>query len=81
MPAEVEVPLGPGAADVPIPAEVEVPLGPGAAVVPMEAAEPGAGEMLLRPTAPPSLTPPSSILRPFLARPFLCIHKRRTNPT
>jgi hypothetical protein len=31
-----------------------VPLGPGAAVVPMAAAEPGGGEVLLRPTSPPS---------------------------
>ena len=53
MLAEVEVPLGLGvAAAVPIPAEVEVPLGPGAAAVPMAAAEPGGGEVLLRPTAP-----------------------------
>jgi hypothetical protein len=83
MPVEVEVPLGPGAAEVPILAEVAVPLGPGAATVSMAAAEPGGGEVLLRPTAPPSLTPPSSMLHPFLARPFptYCIHKQRTNPT
>jgi hypothetical protein len=67
MPAEVEVPLRSGVADVPIPAEVEVPLGPGAAAVPMAAAEPGGSEVLLCPTAPPSPTPPSSMLRPFLA--------------
>jgi hypothetical protein len=83
MPAEVEVPLGPGAFEVPIPVEVEVPLGSGAAVVPMAAAEPGGGEVLLRPIAPPSLTPPSSMLHPFLSWPFptYCIHKQRTNPT
>jgi hypothetical protein len=77
MLAKVEVPLWSGATEVPIPAEVEVPLGVGAAAVPMAVAEPGGGEVLLRPTAPPSLTPPSSMLRPFLARPFpmYCIHK------
>jgi hypothetical protein len=83
MPAEVEVPLRPGAAEVPIPVEVEVPLGPGVVAVPMAAAEPDGGEVLLRLTAPPSPTPPSSMLRPFLARPFPinCIQKQRTNPT
>jgi hypothetical protein len=83
MPAEVEVTLGTGAAEVPILAEVEVPLGPGAAAVPMAAAEPGGGEVLLRPTAPPSPAPPSSMLHPFLTRPFptYCIHKQRINPT
>jgi hypothetical protein len=77
MPAKVEVPLGSGAAEVLIPVEVEVPLGPSAAVVPLVAAESGGGEAVLRPTAPPSPTPPSSMLRPFLARPFpvYCIHK------
>jgi hypothetical protein len=80
---QVEVPLEPGAAEVPIPAEVEVPLVLGAAAVSMAVAEPGGGEVLLRSTAPPSPTPPSSMLHPFLARPFptYCIHKRRTNPT
>jgi hypothetical protein len=68
MPAEVEVPLGPGAVEVPIPAEVDVPLGPGATTVTMAAAEPGVGEVLLHLTAPPSPTPPSSMLCPFLAR-------------
>jgi hypothetical protein len=46
MPAEVEVPLGTGAAEVPIPAEVGVPLGPGATTVLMAAAEPDGGEVL-----------------------------------
>jgi hypothetical protein len=77
MPAEVEVPLGPGAVEVPIPAEVDVPLGSGAATVPMAEAEPGVGEVLLRLIAPPSPTPPSFMLCPFLARlfPMYCIHK------
>jgi hypothetical protein len=77
MPAEVEVPLGSGAAEVLIPVEVEVPLGSGAVAVPMAAAAPGGGEVLFHPTAPPSPTPPSSMLCPFLARPFptYCIHK------
>jgi hypothetical protein len=79
----VEVPLGPGGAEVPIPEEVDVPLRTGVAAVPMEVAEVGGGEVLLHPTLPPSLTPPSSMLCPFLARPLptYCIHKRRTNPT
>jgi hypothetical protein len=83
MPMEVEVPLGPGAAEVLILAEVEVPLVPGAAAVPMAVAEPGGGEVLLHPTTPASPTPQSSMIRTFLARPFptYCIHKQRTNPT
>jgi hypothetical protein len=71
MPAEMEVLLGSAAAEVPIPMGVEVPLGPSVAAVPMAVAEPGGGEVLLRPTAPPSPTPISSMLHPFLARPFL----------
>jgi hypothetical protein len=55
VPVEVEVPLGPGAAEVSIPAKVEVPLGSSAAVVPMAAAEPGGCEVLLRLTDPPFL--------------------------
>jgi hypothetical protein len=83
MPAEVEVPLGSGAAEVPIPVEVEVPLGPGSAAVSMAAAELSGDEVLLRPTAPPYPTPPSTMLRPFLAPQFptYCIHKQNTNPT
>jgi hypothetical protein len=65
MPAKVEVPLGLGAVEVLIAAEVEVPLGSGAAAVPMAVAEPGAGEVPMRPTAPASLTPPSSMLCPL----------------
>jgi hypothetical protein len=67
MPTEVEVPLGSGVAQVPIAVEVEVPLGAGAATVPMAAAELGAGEVPLCPIAPASTTPPSCMLRPFLA--------------
>jgi hypothetical protein len=82
VPEEVEVPFGPGAAEVPIPVEVEVPFGSGAIAVPMGEVEPGGGEVILHPTAPLSLTPPSFMLHPFLALPFptYCIHKRRTNP-
>jgi hypothetical protein len=40
MLAEVEVPLGPSVAEVPISAEVEVPLGSGAAAVSMAAIAP-----------------------------------------
>jgi hypothetical protein len=67
MPAEVEVPLGSGVAEVSIPVEVEVPLGSGAVAVPMAAVELGGSEVLLRLTTPPSPTPPSSMLCPFLA--------------
>jgi hypothetical protein len=70
MPAKVEVPLGPGAVEVPLPTKVEVPLGLGVAAVLMVATEPGGGEVLLCPTTPPSPTPPSSMLRPFLAQQF-----------
>jgi hypothetical protein len=77
IPVEVEVPLGPGAGEVPIPAKVEVPLGPGADAVPIAVTEPGGDEVLLCPTAPASPTPPSSMLRPFLAQAFptYYIHK------
>ena len=68
--AELEVPSPPGVAEVPTPAEVEVPSPPSAIEVPMPVAEPGAGEVPLGSVAPTSLTPPSSMLRPFLARPF-----------
>jgi hypothetical protein len=52
MPAEVEVLLGSGVAEVPIPAEEEVLLGSGAVAGPMVAVEPGGGEVLLRPKLP-----------------------------
>jgi hypothetical protein len=71
MPVEVEILLGSGAAEVPIPMEVEVALGPGVVAVPMAATEPGGGEVLLRPTAAPFPTPPSSMLHLFLARPSI----------
>jgi hypothetical protein len=77
MLAEVEVPLGLGAAEVLIPVEVEVLLGPGAAALPMAAAEPGGAEVLLCLTSPPPPSPPSFMLQHFLAWPFptYCIHK------
>jgi hypothetical protein len=63
--------------------EVDVPLGLGANAVSMAVAELGAGEVPLCLAAPAYLTPPSSMLRPFLVRPFYTyyIHIQRTHST